>query len=132
MLTIDTRKMACIGAAGFIGTALVLAAASPVHSQSFSHQPVTVQGHRDSITRIVPYGDLALTSDQGRRILMRRVDAAVTQVCPDFDEQGSVYDVPACQDFAWAGARPQIKRAFDNARSGALVAMSIAITAASK
>ena len=132
MLSIDIRKMACIGAAGFIGTALVIAAASPVHGQSFSHQPVTVQGHRDSITRIVPYGDLALTSNRGRQVLMRRVSTAVTQVCPDYDEQGLTYDVQGCEDFAWAGARPQIRRAFDDARSGSSLAMSIVITAASK
>ena len=106
MLSIDTRRMACIGAAGFIGTALVIAAASPVHGQSLFHQPVTVQGHRDTLTRVVPYGDLALTTNQGRGILMRRVSAAVTDVCPDYDELGSGYDVQGCEDFAWAGARP--------------------------
>lgn len=82
------------------------------------------------LTHLVHYDDLALATKAGRKSLMHRVKAAVSEVCPAYDEHGDAYDVQYCSDFAWAGARPQIKRAVRLARSGQTLAMTIEITAA--
>lgn len=127
----NTRQLACFGAAGFIGTALVLAVAYPAHAgQPISQKPVTVIAKKDTMTERVPYGDLVLTSREGRRLLYHRVDAAVRTVCPDQDEEGYTYDQQGCKDFAWAGARPQIRRAIDRAQLGPSFGMAILISTA--
>jgi UrcA family protein len=117
----DTRKMACFGAAAFLGTLVIGAAATPLHAQE---RPVTVTARPDQLTRVVPYGDLSLATKQGRHILMHRVDVAVDQVCPQMDEFLGRLDDAYCKHFAWAGARPQIRRAFDSALAGQPMAMS--------
>jgi UrcA family protein len=121
------RKMACLAAAGFIGTLLVGAAIAPAHGQSLG-RPVTVEA-QNPLKRVVSFGDLALNTKQDRKVLVHRVGRAVQEVCPTTDEDGSYYDVQACDDFAWSGAWPQIRRAFDRARSGSTLAMSIEISA---
>jgi UrcA family protein len=124
----DGRKMACWGAAGFIGSALLIVAASPAHGQP----PVEVVAQKDVPTRIVPFGDLSLATKAGQRILFRRVGYAVREVCPDEDLAGAYYDSEHCKKFAWQGARPQISRAIDRAMSGSTMAMTITIQAAAK
>ena len=118
----NAANIALLGAGGFIVTALILAA-SPARSEP----PVDVIA-KSALTRHVPYGDLSLASEQGRRILYRRVASAVQEVCPPTEDDGSWYDVPDCQQFAWRGARPQMRRAFDLAKSGSSLAMSSSIT----
>jgi UrcA family protein len=125
----DGRKVASLAAAGLIGALLVAAAVTPVHGQN-AGRPVTVEA-QNPLARVVSFGDLALNTKPGRTILMRRVSVAVDEVCPDFDEHGSTYAVQSCKDFAWTGARPQIKRALAQARSGSTIAMSIEVMAAS-
>jgi UrcA family protein len=125
-------KTPSLAAAASIAAALV---ATPLQAQS-SQQPVTVLGHQKEapLTRIVPYGDLALTTGAGRSILMHRVRTAVREVCPDAAYAQSVYNLEYnaedCTNFAWAGADPQIRRAIDLARSGQAVAMAIEVTGA--
>jgi len=123
----DGRKMACWGAAGFIGSALLIVAASPAHGQP----PVEVVAQK-AYTRIVPFGDLSLATKAGQKILFRRVGYAVREVCPDQDETGAYYNADHCKKFAWQGARPQINRAIDRAMSGSKMAMTITIQAAAK
>ena len=123
----DVREMACWGAAGFIGTALLIVAASPAHSQP----PVEVIAQK-SMTRVVHYGDLSLASQKDRNILYRRVGYAVKEVCPEYAEDGAFYDNESCRKSAWAGARPQIRKALDRALSGSSMAMTITIQAAAK
>ena len=128
----DVRKMACFGAAGLLGTMLAGAVAYPANGQP-GQKPVTVTAHREApITQRVPYGDLALATKGGRSVLMRRVSFAVDTVCPQDDDDFGPYDVQGCKDFAWDGARPQIRRAINLAKSGATLAMTIEITSASK
>jgi len=122
----ERRELASIGAAGFVGALLLAAVISPAHAQQ---RPVTITAHEVATER-VPYGDLVLTSDQDRKVLMRRVSLAVGRVCPLVDIFGYVYDAQDCRDFAWQGARPQIKQAVNNAMSGTPVAMMIEVTAA--
>ena len=99
------RTMANWGAAGFIGTVLILAAGSPADSRP----PVEVIAHK-GLVQIVHYGDLALTSKKDRNTLYHRVGYAVNQVCPEYAEDGGAYDNFACRNTAWEGARPQIRR----------------------
>ena len=125
---INTRNVACIVASAFIGTLLIGAAAFPVHAQT-SARPVTVIAQRpDTLTRVVPYGDLSLASKAGRNVLYRRVGLAVHQVCPDTDEFAMPLDVNACETFAWRGARPQIRQAVRDALNGAPMLTAIEIS----
>jgi UrcA family protein len=125
----DVRSMACWGAAGFIGTALLIVAASPAHSQP----PVEVIAQKGGMTRVVHYGDLSLATQKGRQTLVRRVGYAVREVCPGYEESWVLYDVEGCKKFAWKGAQPQIRRAFDRALSGSSMSMSsLTITAGTR
>lgn len=121
----DARKIACFFAAAFIGSALVAAGAAPVHARP---RPVTVVAHPDEYTRIVRYADLPLTTKAGRRMLLHRVSVAVQEVCPDTDDFLRPLDSLACEEFAWDGARPQMRRAIDRALSGADLAGAIEIS----
>jgi UrcA family protein len=127
----DGRKMLCLGAASFIGTMMVGLAVMPAHGEPLT-KPVTVTAHKHApMVERVAFGDLALATKDGRKMLYRRVGYAVDHVCPDRDADLGTYDVEGCKDFAWSGARPQIDRAIRDARSGASLAMTIEITSAS-
>jgi UrcA family protein len=124
----DVRKLACVGAAVFVGTLMVTATASlaqpPVRGSD-----VLVE-KTNPLVQHVSFADLSLATKPGQKVLFHRVNQAVGQVCPDYDEEGYAYDVLDCKDFAWAGARPQIRRAIDSALSGNVMTMSISVTAA--
>jgi UrcA family protein len=128
--TMDARKVACVAAATFVGTLLIGAAINPAQAQTVSSHPVTVTANADAPTRIVHYGDLSLATRQGQHVLLRRVSDAVSEVCPSFGPESDAYRLGNCKGVAWAGARPQIRRAIDRALSGESFAMSIEITAA--
>ena len=125
---IGARRMICLAAAGFVGAALVIATIGPAHAQPVA-QPVTVEAHRSTITQVVPYGDLSLVTKEGRKMLLHRISMTVNELCPMFDNQGFANDVPACQDGAWRSAGPQIRQAFNLARTNAALAMSITLSA---
>lgn len=118
-----------------IATSLAGAATAPAQAQS-NQSPVTVLGHPEALTRIVPFGDLALATTAGQRLLVHRVSNAVREVCPDsayaYTIYNFTYDDLDCANFAWAGARPQIRQAINAAKSGQPFAMSIAITGAGR
>ena len=84
--------------------------------------------HQDQLTRVVPFADLSLATRDGRHVLIHRVSVAVYEVCPKHDYWGMELDAATCREYAWAGAQPQIKRAFDKAASGAPMAMSLEVT----
>lgn len=108
----------------------LLASAGPAPAGAQSRQtPVTVLGRPDTLIRVVSFDDLALATKQGRSALERRVGDAVGEVCPDGAKLNSFYDVEDCKTFAWHGARPQMKRAIALAKSGQLLAMTIAVSA---
>lgn len=125
----DVRKMACMGAAAFVGSLLLTATVSFAQPG----RPVVVEKHLDATTRYVPFTDLSLTTKEGKRALYHRVDVAVQEVCPPVEDGGfNLYDVDYCRLTAWDGARPQISQAIRSAQSGAALAMSIEVSAASK
>lgn len=122
-------KTPSIVAAASIAAALV---AAPLQAEP-PQQPVTILGHPEPpLTQIVQIDDLALATDAGRSALMHRVGVAVGQVCPEFDYAHAAlnYDVQDCRTFAWTGARPQMRKAIDAAKSGQAVAMAIEVTGA--
>ena len=129
----DARQLACIGAAAFVGSLLVTATATMAKPQ----RPVVIEKHIDPMTRYVSYADLSLTTHEGKKVLYTRGGQAVNEVCPmslppddsDFD---TTYDRLSCQQFAWQGARPQIRRAIRAAEVGTPLIMTIGITAAQK
>jgi UrcA family protein len=121
-----SQKAAFRGAAGLISAALLFAA-GPARSEP----PVEIIA-KPSLTRHVPYGDLSLATKSGQRMLYRRVGLAVGEVCPPTDDDGNWYDVQDCRNFAWRGARPQIRRAFDQALSGSSMAMTSITISVSK
>ena len=130
-LSDNARQLACLGAAGFLGVMLLVAAtaAPPVHAKV----PIEVVAQKQPLTTRVSYGDLRLQTREGRSILYHRVGAAVEFVCPPTDEDGFEYMVQDCKDYAWNGARPQIHRAIRLAKTSSVtLAMAIEITAAQK
>lgn len=126
------RMNIAVGGLSIVCAALAVGTATRALSQPGQQAPVTVVAQKDgSLTERVPYGDLTLTSEEGRHLLMHRVGLAVDRVCPVFDADGQPFNDPqSCKDFAWRGARPQIKRAFAEAISGGAATISIAIVAA--
>ena len=70
-------------------------------------------------TRIVKISDLNLAVPDGEKEMNRRVEAAVESICNKSatqDLSGKALD-EKCRDEAWAGARPQMDRAVQLARS---------------
>lgn len=123
----DVRGTAHLGIACVLGLMSVATVAGPV---SIPTQPVTVIAYdTPRLNRLVPYGDLALMTSEGRQLLMHRVGKAVDEVCPIFDDEGNIYDTGDCRAFAWRSARQQIKQAINLARSGSRVAMVIEVAA---
>ena len=74
----------------------------------------TVTGTRMGSVPIerVSYRDLNLAMARDQQRLIRRVDFAVSQLCPDIAYVGD----PRCRSYAWEGAKPQIARAVDRAK----------------
>ena len=103
--------------------ALLAVGTSPVLAET------VVTGQRTSIddegrlTRLVSFRDLDLATPAGEKRLMRRVGGAVRYVCSpasDFLSETS------CAHYARRGARPQIARALELARTNpALAAASL-------
>ena len=111
----ELRKIVCVGAAGFIGTLLITAAAVPAHSRP----PLIVQGQRpdpEALTARVSFYIADLRSERGQNDLVRRVHSATREVCPDNLSVNALDTYRAhCLETAWNGARPQIEAAIDTA-----------------
>jgi UrcA family protein len=110
--------------------AVSAASATPASGSTAAQQGKGVTVVARPLTRNVHYDDLALATKDGRKVFMHRVRTAVSDVCPAYDEHDIALDVEYCSSLAWAGARPQIRRVLDLARSGQSLAMTIEITAA--
>jgi len=125
-------RLGWMAAASFVGALLVTGAVAPADAQNLhSKGPVVVTAPRENpLVEQVPFGDLSLTLSHDRNVLYRRVGLAVNRVCPDLDEDGFFYDTQGCKDFAWDGARPQMSAAIKAAKSGAVMTMTIEVSAA--
>ena len=124
----NSRNIASLAASALVGSLLLIATTSAAQPG----QPEVVIEKQAPMTRYVTFADLSLATKQGQKVLYHRVSNAVQQVCPDVDEEGFAYDTMGCEDFAWAGARPQMKRAIGLAKSGSPMTMTIAISAGYK
>ncbi len=105
---------------------LAAAVASPIQAQ----EPEEVQGQeivvtgkvaeKDVVTQVVKIGDLDLATDQGVKDMEKRVASAADYICAIPAVVGSYKqksEAP-CRDEAWAGARPQMDNAVQQARLG--------------
>ena len=122
----DNRSKASVAAASLVGSLLLIATTSAAQPQD----EVIIEKHIAPMTRYVSFADLSLATKQDQKVLYHRVGDAVQQVCPDVDDDGYGYDTQGCKDFAWDGARPQMRRVINSAKAGFPVTMTIAITAA--
>ena len=103
-----SRKIATILSAA---TASIIVVASPASAQQ--DYDVVVRGVSEgSRMRLVSFRDLNLNLIAHRKILDDRVGNAVTDVCDVGSGNQMTPDRRNCSDQAWAGARPQIIRAY--------------------
>ena len=102
----------CAALAATMGGLVVMAP-----SASAKERPVVVVApETEAPTRRVSYTNLNLATTAGEKMLYHRVGQAVRVVCNEsVGSSPSFYAEVACQDFAWKGARPQIKRAVQRA-----------------
>lgn len=73
------------------------------------------QGPSDAISLVISYADLDLSQETGRKVLERRVSAAVNRVCPDTplpQELRKAHADRVCHRTATAGARQQMAAIF--------------------
>jgi len=120
----NVRKFTCMTAATIVGLSLSFGATSPVHSA----QPVVVEGQRyfdPEIQRVVHYADLNLSDASGQKLLIRRVDYAVNDLCAGNQSWRPLeanLAIRQCSKSAWASANPQITAAFERGKSGGYIA----------
>lgn len=85
----------------------------PITPATAQDGEVVVRGlPQGSQMRLVSYRDLNLNIIANRKILDERVGRAVRQVCNFEGKDYLAKDYRLCADGAWAGARPQITRAY--------------------
>ena len=91
-------------------TALSMVAATPAYAQD---QEISVRGVPEgSKMELVSYRDLDLRYIANLNILNDRVGRAVRKVC-DFEPRDNMDEgYRKCSESAWAGARPQMHRAY--------------------
>lgn len=119
----ESRKLACMVAAGFIGVALTAAATGA----QASPRDVTVTATDPELQRRVSYADLNLAVKPDQRVLKRRISYTASDLC--FDING--YNDNSCRDFAIDSTRDQVKRAIARAEqkmAGIAVGPPIAIS----
>jgi UrcA family protein len=111
----DVRKIACWGAAGFIGVLLVTATASAYEGPRNAPQDLVVQGHRlQPNERAVSYADLNLAYRPQQRVLHGRIVRAADQIC--WALNSSLGSVDECSRDAVDNTRPQVNAAIQRAK----------------
>lgn len=92
--------------------ASAIAPASPAIAQVDEYELVVRGLPEGSRMRMVSYRDLNLNLIAHRKILDERVGNAVREVCNIGSGNLQSPDYRKCNDQAWAGAKPQIVRAY--------------------
>lgn len=120
----DSRKVACMFAAGLLGLGITAAATS-----AHANRPgdVTVTATNPELQRRVSYADLNLAVKPDQRVLRHRISYTASDLCVDIN--GS--DDGTCRDFAIDSTRGQVKRAIARAEqkmAGFAVGPPIAIS----
>ena len=77
-------------------------------------------------TERVSYADLDLATNDGRKMLFRRVRSAVKNVCSEMLGPATTYyqEHADCRRATWSDTRPQMNLALDEARNGSRQAKS--------
>jgi UrcA family protein len=110
------------------------AGAVPADAQA----PLQVVAQRvddDRLTERVSHRDLNLAAASGQKSLHLRVRSAVRRVCSPLDGTNLRAQQQQCRSFAWAGAKPQMARAVEQAQqlaatgSTSLAEVAIAVRA---
>lgn len=122
----DSRKLACFFAAGFVGVGLVGAATSA----SAKPREVVVIGKRvdPELQRRVSYADLNLAIRPDQKILDRRIYKTASQLCWDVNGFNADQD---CTDDAVDSTDDQVAAAIDRAQrkmAGLPVGPAVAIS----
>lgn len=128
----NAQQLVCVGAAAFVGSLLVTATVAVAKSPT---RPVIIEKRLDPMTRHVSFADLSLTTKEGQDVLYWRVGKAVNEVCPPTlpnEDGASTYERGYCRDFAWHGARPQIRKAIRSAKNGTPLIMTLGVMGAQK
>ena len=109
----NVRKIACLCAAGFVGSLLITAAGSAAPRQ---RQPdLVVEGHRiDPATqREVSFADLNLAFKPGQKVLRHRISVAANEICTSISSNSTA--IEDCRWFAINGTRDAVKGAIRRA-----------------
>ena len=119
------RNFALITAAALMAG---LAAAPAVQAQTYVDEvivegPYGREGPR-SLSRVVSFADLDLTTPEGREVLRLRVHETAGDLCRTLQEEPDAPSalVPSCRRQAIRDARHQVKRAIDRAYQAATYA----------
>jgi UrcA family protein len=127
----DSRKIVCITAAGFVGLGLVSAATSAAAKP----RDVVVTGKRidPELQRRVSYADLNLALRPDQRVLNGRIFTTAHQLCWDvngFDaDQDCTYDAVDSTDDQVAAAIDRAQRKMAGLPVGPAVAISMVVGA---
>lgn len=117
------RNVACLIAAGLLGTGLT-AAATGLKAQATQ---VTVLATDPALQRRVSYADLNLAVKPDQRVLRHRIFKTAGELCIAINDQLD----DDCRNFAVRGTRAQVKRAIIRAEqklAGVAVGAPIAIS----
>lgn len=120
----DTRKIACLVAASFLGLG-VTAAATGAHAKPRSAD-ITVTAVDPALQRRVSYADLNLAYKSGQRALHYRISYTAGALCLDING----WDDGSCKTFAINSTRDQVAQAIARAKrqmAGLAVGPPIAI-----
>lgn len=128
----DVRKLACIAAAGFIGTMVVSAStSSPAYSKPNVNREVVVTGERidPALQRRVSYKDLNLAFPAAQKTLKGRIIHTASNLC--FEINNGIDEFGDCTNYAVRGTRPQVAAAIERAKlrmAGKTVGPDLAIS----
>ena len=127
----DSRKFACVVAAGFVGVGLVSAASS----STAKPREVVVEGQRidPELQRRVSYADLNLATRPGQKTLDRRIFRTAEDLCFDINgiyaDWHCTRDAVDSTDHQFAAAIDRAQRQMAGLPVGPAVAISIVIGA---
>lgn len=124
----DVRKIACLAAAGFIGTALTLSATQALSAPPIGDVIVKGQKIDPELQRQVLYSDLNLAFERDQRRLKGRIARTASGLC--FDLNGA-FDEPGCTRSAIQSTDDQFAAAVERAKlqmAGKPVGPAIAFT----
>jgi UrcA family protein len=127
-IDMDSRKIACLLAAGFVGVALTAATASaqPVN------RDVVIKGKPLDLEtqRLVKYTDLNLAFRPDQKILLRRISATAYRLCVDLGHTQLTENL-ACRSGAVDSTDDQVAAAISRAKdklAGKSVGPAVAIS----